>query len=87
MNDIQAILKNFPCDKDCQFTQGGSISTLVCYPARYDKDGVNTNPDRNTTTTSYSCLTCKKDFTVKSGYGRETTVLENTDNWLNGLPT
>lgn len=38
-----------------------SESTCVYYPPIY-KNGVNINPDRNTTTTYCHCLNCDKDF-------------------------
>lgn len=38
-----------------------SISTAKYYPPIY-KDGVNINPDRNTTTTECECLNCGKHF-------------------------
>lgn len=38
-----------------------STRTSVYYPPIY-KDGVNINPDRNTTTTNCHCLNCGKDF-------------------------
>ena len=37
--------------------------TAVNYPEIY-KDGVNINPDRNTTTTHYLCMNCNKEFTI-----------------------
>lgn len=38
-----------------------SETTAVYYPPIY-KDGVNINPDRNTTTTHCICMNCGKDF-------------------------
>lgn len=40
-----------------------SNSTCVYYPPIY-KDGVNINPDRNTTTQHCQCLNCGKEFTI-----------------------
>ena len=40
-----------------------STSTCVYYPPVY-KDGVNINPDRNTTTVHCTCMACGKDFCV-----------------------
>lgn len=44
------------------FTVGASMTTAVYYPPIY-KDGININPDKNTTTTTYHCLACNKDWT------------------------
>ena len=38
-----------------------STRTCVYYPPIY-KDGININPDRNTSTTNCHCLNCGKDF-------------------------
>lgn len=35
---------------DCRFLNHGGSTTCVYYPPIYDKNGVNINPDRNTTT-------------------------------------
>jgi DNA-directed RNA polymerase subunit RPC12/RpoP len=44
------------------FTVGASMITAIYYPPIY-KDGININPDKNTTTTTYHCLACNKDWT------------------------
>lgn len=41
-----------------------STRTMVYYPPIY-KNGVNINPDRNTTTTNCRCLNCGKNFSYK----------------------
>lgn len=46
------------------FKIGASMRTCVYYPPII-KDGVNINPDRNTTTTEYHCLECGKDWIEK----------------------
>ena len=46
--------------EDCRFSHSGGMTTLVAYIPIYDKNGVNTNPDRNTTSFSIECLTCGK---------------------------
>ena len=74
MNDIQAILTEYPCDGECKFRAGLSNVTLVYYMPIYDKNGVNTNPDRNITTTNYYCINCLKQYTVASQYGTETKI-------------
>jgi DNA-directed RNA polymerase subunit RPC12/RpoP len=43
------------------YMESGGMSTCVYYPPIW-KDGVNINPDRNTTTTYYKCLECGKEF-------------------------
>lgn len=40
-----------------------SDSTCVYYPPIY-KDGVNINPDHNTTTTHCQCMNCGKEFKI-----------------------
>lgn len=41
-----------------------SISTCMYCPPIY-KNGVNINPDRNTTTTHCTCMNCGKEFSYK----------------------
>lgn len=43
------------------YVENCSESTAVYYPPIY-KNGVNINPDRNTTTTHCTCMNCGKDF-------------------------
>jgi hypothetical protein len=58
---------NLECPReDCRFSHSGGSSTLVAYIPIYDKNGVNTNPDRNTTTFKVNCLTCGKMWVGKS---------------------
>jgi hypothetical protein len=52
--------------EDCRFSHSGGSTTLVAYIPIYDKNGVNTNPDRNTTTFKVNCLTCGKMWVGKS---------------------
>lgn len=47
------------------YTEMHSNSTCVYHPPIW-KDGVNINPDRNTTTTRYKCLNCGEEFDVQS---------------------
>lgn len=54
---------------DCQFTESMSRSTLAYYPPVYDKNGVNINPDGNTTTSTLNCLTCGKWWSCISQLG------------------
>ena len=46
--------------KDCKFIETPGVATLAYYPPIYDKNGVNTNPDMNTSTSTLECLTCCK---------------------------
>lgn len=46
------------------YMENYSTSTCVYYPPIY-KDGVNINPDRNTTTTHCTCMNCGKEFSFK----------------------
>ena len=43
------------------YMENYSECTAVYYPPIY-KDGVNINPDRNTTTTHCTCMNCGKNF-------------------------
>lgn len=43
----------------------GAMMTTAYYPPIYE-DGVNINPDRNISTTTYKCLKCNITFTVQS---------------------
>lgn len=52
--------------EDCRFTYSGGTSTLVAYIPIYDKNGVNINPDANTTTFKVNCLSCGKMWVGKS---------------------
>ena len=46
------------------YSEGPSMCTAVYYPPIW-KDGVNTNPDMNTTTTEAHCCECHYDFVIK----------------------
>lgn len=46
------------------YMENYSTSTCVYYPPIY-KDGVNINPDRNTSTTHCTCMNCGKEFSFK----------------------
>lgn len=57
------------CDKPTRRTEDGpSMTTCVYYPPIYDENGVNTNPDRNTTTRGYKCLECNESYTTSGNY-------------------
>lgn len=74
MSDILDIMQRYPCDGECKFRAELGNVTLAYYIPIYDKNGVNTNPDRNITTTKYYCINCQKQYTVSSQYGSETQV-------------
>lgn len=46
--------------EDCKFSRGMESTTLAYYPPIYDKNGININPDMNTSTFCISCITCGK---------------------------
>ena len=48
------------------------MRTAMYYPPIW-KDGVNTNPDGNITTTEAHCCECHYDFTIKEQFGKEWT--------------
>ena len=49
---------------DCMITEDGpGMSTMAYYPPIYNKQGINTNPDMNTTTHPRRCLSCGKSWT------------------------
>lgn len=50
-----------PHCSESYYIENYSECTAVYYPPIY-KDGVNINPDRNTTTTHYTCMNCGKKF-------------------------
>lgn len=50
------------CKLECRFTTSFAMTTDTYYPPVYDKHGVNTNPDRNTTTATVQCVICEKKW-------------------------
>jgi hypothetical protein len=58
--------------EDCRFTQSFGMTTLVAYIPIYDKNGVNINPDRNTTTFEVSCGSCGRMWKGKTCVGETT---------------
>ena len=68
-NKKQIPMKMPKCERDdCRFRQGVSMSTLAYYVPVYDKNGVNLNPDGNTTTSNLECLTCGKRWYARTRY-------------------
>jgi hypothetical protein len=47
------------------YTQGPSMTTLAYYVPVYDENGINTNPDLNTVTTTFNCTKCNAQFTAR----------------------
>jgi len=56
------------CKKPTRRTVGSSSETLMYFCPIYDKEGNNTNPDRNTLTTNWQCLECGKSYQTKGNY-------------------
>jgi hypothetical protein len=52
------------CDKECRFNVGISTVSAAYYPPVYDKNGINVNPSRNTSTTKYNCQVCGKHWDI-----------------------
>jgi hypothetical protein len=52
--------------EDCRFTVLDSTRTCMYFQPIYDKNGVNINPDANTTTFKLNCLSCGKLWVGKS---------------------
>ena len=65
MVDIKPIKGNTKCPHcgESYYTEMYSTSTAVYCPPIY-KDGVNINPDTNTSTTHCKCLNCHKEFDI-----------------------
>lgn len=54
------------CQKPTKRSGGGvCTTTLMWFEPNYDENGINTNPDRNTITTTYRCEECGKDYATK----------------------
>lgn len=49
------------------FSDGCGVRTLAYYQPIW-KDGVNINPDRNTTTFTRTCCSCGKSYVIQTGY-------------------
>jgi len=68
---MTSIVPQCPRD-DCRFIESLGSTTLAYYPPIYDKNGVNTNPDMNITTSALECLTCGKRWSGISQLGETT---------------
>ena len=69
-------------DGDCRFTSSGGMTTCMYYPPVYNKEGINLNPDMNSTVATVSCTTCKKNWNSFTRGGK-TTFTEITDDAKN----
>lgn len=56
---------------DCIITVESQMTTAMHYSPVYNKDGVNMNPDRNSTTQNVRCLSCGKNW-KRDNYGTKT---------------
>jgi hypothetical protein len=63
------------CDKECRIQFGLSITTCMYYAPVYDKNGIDINPDANTTSGDCKCTTCGKAWGYSTRLG-ETTYKE-----------
>jgi hypothetical protein len=52
--------------EDCKFITFGGETTCMYFQSIYDKNGVNINPDANTTTFKVNCLSCGKMWVGKT---------------------
>ncbi len=60
-NGDRANLPRCPHCGESYYMENFGITTAVYYPPIY-KDGVNINPDRNTTSVNCTCMNCGKEF-------------------------
>jgi hypothetical protein len=51
--------------EDCKFSISPQMTTCMYFQPIYDKNGVNINPDRNTTSFTVDCLSCGKKWSGK----------------------
>ncbi len=63
-----------PCErKDCRFAPGASTTTCMGWQPVYDRNGNRMDDgDPNITTTSFRCLTCKREFSCRTQYNKQT---------------
>lgn len=56
---MRSVVPDCPFNRtDCEFEEGPAYVTTVNYTPRYDRDGVNLNPDRNTRSWRVKCVKC-----------------------------
>lgn len=65
VTDTTTVGKDVRCPHcgESYYMENYSTSTCLYCPPIY-KDGVNINPDRNTSTTHCTCMNCGKEFSV-----------------------
>ena len=75
---MNACRGNVKCPKceESYYQELYSSRTCVYYPPIY-KDGVNINPDRNTTTTNCRCINCGEYFSYQNLGFKEAKVMSN----------
>lgn len=56
------------CKKPTERVGNVGMKTCMYFPPVYDKNGVNTNPDRNTITSTWHCNECGKDYKTAGNY-------------------
>lgn len=61
---------NIKCPKcgESYFREDYSVCTAMYFPPIW-KNGININPDGNTTTTNCTCMICGKHFSYQTKYG------------------
>lgn len=56
------------CNKPTKRTGGMTTVTAMYFPPIYDKNGINTNPDKNRRTSFWTCQECNKDYRTSGNY-------------------
>ena len=54
------------CAGECRFEESARSTTLLYYTPIYDKNGVNVNPDANTSRWKVYCRACQKAWEAVS---------------------
>ena len=73
--DEDIVLKCPKCNSTGPLSQGASMTTTVYYPPVWE-NGVNINPDGNTTTTEFICEKCGCKFSAKFKHGECISIKE-----------
>ena len=74
--DEDIVLKCPKCNSTGPLIQGVSMTTNVYYPPVWE-NGVNINPDGNTTTTEFICEKCGCKFSARFKHGKCMSIKEN----------
>jgi len=72
------------CKKPTRRTGGAGSVTCAYYAPVYDEQGNNTNPDRNTITSNYSCYECGNNYSTAGNYTETSNTAETKA--LNNAP-